>query len=278
MVSDFSSEHRPSPALTPVKAPKRGARRKSEADAPKRSKLAMFFKRDKRPKKSVPAAMLSADRAQENQNVTNRLSADVSIGEELYPISPVEVDHLGLEDSQEERDLVGDLGTHQPARLKGALKQHPSVTSTTSYASIQSMPPGDLTIVTNWARLSSTSSLPEMGSATPRLGIVKTVLLYKPSKSQHKPLGFILHGGKESHFGDVGIHIKSIAPGSLAAADSRLQAGDELLEVNSQSVEGMTHKRVAQLIKVGVWCCEGLCGAVQCCELLCGAVRYCAVL
>lgn len=252
MVSNFSSENRPSPALTPVKAPKRGARRRSEPATLKRSKLAMFFKREKRPKKSVPAVTSSADKAQEKQKLANRLSDDVSIGKELYPMSPVEVDPPAPEDPQEERDLVGDLELHQPAWLKGAPKQRPSVTSTTSYTSIQSMPPGDLTIVTNWARLSSTSSLPEIGSATPRLGIIKTVLLYKPPKSQHKPLGFTLHGGNGSHFGDVGIHIKFIAPDSLADADSRLQEGDQVLEVNSQPVEGMTHKRVAQLIKVGV--------------------------
>lgn len=263
MVSDFSSEHRPSPM--PVKAPKRGARRRSEPDTPKRSKLAMFFKRDKRPKKNVPSAAPPVDKVQEKQQLTNRLSADVSIGEELYPLSPGQMDRPVSEDPQEERDFVGDLEPRQPAPLKGAPKPRPSVTSTASYTSIQSMPPGDLTLVTNWARLSSTSSLPEMGSTAPRSGIVKTVLLYKPPKPQHKPLGFILHGGKGSHFGDVGIYIKSIAPDSLAGADSRLQEGDELLEVNSHPVEGMTHKRVAQLIKVRVQCCVVRCCAVPRC-------------
>lgn len=261
MVSDFS-EYRPSPAPTPVKTPKRGARRKSETDTPKRSKLAMFFKREKRPKKIVSVAKTSADKAEEKQKLANRLSDDVSIGEELYPVSPVERDHTVPEDPQEERDLVGDLELHQPAWMKGASKQRPSVASTASYSSIQSRPPEDLTIVTNWARLSSASTLPEVGSTTPRLGVVKTILLYKPPKSQHKPLGFTLHGGKGSHFGDVGIYIKFIAPDSLADADSRLQEGDELLEVNSQLVEGLTHRRVAQLIKVRMF------GCIVCCCLL----------
>ena len=254
MVSDFS-EYRPSPALTPVKMPKRGARRKSETDTPKRSKLAMFFKREKRPKKVVSGDKTSTDRAEEKQKLANRLSDDVSIGEELYPVSPVERDHPVPDDTQEERDLVGDLEPHQPAWLKGVSKQRPSIASTASYSSIQSRPPEDLTIVTNWARLSSASAAPEAGSTTPHLGVVKTILLYKPPKSQHKPLGFTLHGGKGSHFGDVGIFIKFIAPDSLADADSRLQEGDELLEVNSQPVEGLTHRRVAQLIKVRMLAC-----------------------
>ena len=65
-----------------------------------------------------------------------------------------------------------------------------------------------------------------------------------------KPFGFSLCGGKGSKRGDVGLYIRSIQDGGLAAEDGRLQVGDEILEVNGQSLEGLTHKRAAGIIKV----------------------------
>ena len=65
-----------------------------------------------------------------------------------------------------------------------------------------------------------------------------------------KPFGFSLCGGKGSKRGDVGLYIRSIQDGGLAAEDGRLQVGDEILGVNGQTLEGTTHKRAAGIIKV----------------------------
>lgn len=65
-----------------------------------------------------------------------------------------------------------------------------------------------------------------------------------------KPFGFSLCGGKGSKRGDVGLYVRSIQDGGLAAEDGRLQVGDEILEVNGQSLDGTTHKRAAGIIKV----------------------------
>ena len=40
-----------------------------------------------------------------------------------------------------------------------------------------------------------------------------------------------------------GIYIKSVVPGGGAAADGRLQAGDQLLEVDGKNLIGLTQER-----------------------------------
>lgn len=41
----------------------------------------------------------------------------------------------------------------------------------------------------------------------------------------------------------LGIYIKSVVPGGAADADGRLQAGDQLLRVDGQSLIGITQER-----------------------------------
>lgn len=53
----------------------------------------------------------------------------------------------------------------------------------------------------------------------------------------------------------LGIYIKSVVPGGAADADGRLQAGDQLLRVDGQSLIGITQERFVLIYYIMLWFC-----------------------
>lgn len=62
-------------------------------------------------------------------------------------------------------------------------------------------------------------------------------------------LGFSIVGGYGSPHGDLPIYVKTIFSKGAAAVDGRLKRGDQILAVNNESLEGVTHEEAVGILK-----------------------------
>ncbi|XP_073823958.1 adherens junction formation factor afadin isoform X4 [Musca autumnalis] len=77
---------------------------------------------------------------------------------------------------------------------------------------------------------------------------VQVIKLHKNSNG----MGLSIVAAKGAGQDRLGIYIKSVVPGGAADADGRLQAGDQLLRVDGQSLIGITQERAADyLVRTG---------------------------
>ncbi|XP_057182396.1 inaD-like protein isoform X2 [Triplophysa rosa] len=62
-------------------------------------------------------------------------------------------------------------------------------------------------------------------------------------------LGFSIVGGFGSPHGDLPIYVKTVFGKGAAAVDGRLKRGDQILTVNGESLEGVTHEQAVAILK-----------------------------
>ncbi|XP_024421133.2 inaD-like protein isoform X2 [Desmodus rotundus] len=73
----------------------------------------------------------------------------------------------------------------------------------------------------------------------------KIITLEKGSEG----LGFSIVGGYGSPHGDLPIYVKTIFAKGAAADDGQLKRGDQILAVNGESLEGVTHEQAVAILK-----------------------------
>ncbi|XP_004373554.1 multiple PDZ domain protein isoform X3 [Trichechus manatus latirostris] len=111
---------------------------------------------------------------------------------------------------------------------------------------------GDVSVVTGHQQEPASSSLSFIGLASS--GIFQDDLGPPQCKSitlDRGPdgLGFSIVGGYGSPHGDLPIYVKTVFAKGAASEDGRLKRGDQIIAVNGQSLEGVTHEEAVAILK-----------------------------
>ncbi|XP_005093651.2 uncharacterized protein LOC101855086 [Aplysia californica] len=86
------------------------------------------------------------------------------------------------------------------------------------------------------------------GSSRPlKPGVPITITVFKGAGG--KGLGFSVVGGSDSPKGNIGIFVRRIFGHGVIAEDGRLKEGDEILELNGQPLQGLTHQAALSLFR-----------------------------
>ncbi|KAE8632899.1 hypothetical protein XENTR_v10001709 [Xenopus tropicalis] len=111
---------------------------------------------------------------------------------------------------------------------------------------------GDVSVVTGQQQehLGSTVSFSGLASSSilqDDLGPpqYKTIILERGPDG----LGFSIVGGHGSPHGDLPIYVKTVFSKGAASEDGRLNRGDQIIAVNGQSLEGVTHEEAVSILK-----------------------------
>ncbi|XP_043941477.1 inaD-like protein [Protopterus annectens] len=120
-----------------------------------------------------------------------------------------------------------------------------------AYGSIILQVVADTNISAIASQLESKSSTPNLNpisdiqSDDPEAAEPKTIVLEKGPDG----LGFSIVGGYGSPHGDLPIYVKTVFSKGAAAEDGRLKRGDQILAVNGESFEGITHEQAVTILK-----------------------------
>ncbi|NXD05133.1 MPDZ protein, partial [Certhia familiaris] len=111
---------------------------------------------------------------------------------------------------------------------------------------------GEVSVITGQQQDPPTSSLSFAGLSS--TGIFQDDLgppQYKTITLDRGPdgLGFSIVGGYGSPHGDLPIYVKTVFAKGAAAEDGRLKRGDQIIAVNGQSLEGVTHEEAVAILK-----------------------------
>ncbi|KAM4706962.1 multiple PDZ domain protein [Discoglossus pictus] len=122
----------------------------------------------------------------------------------------------------------------------------------TSTIELQVVAGGDVSVVTGQQQ-------EHVGSAVSYSGLTSSSILqddlgppqYKTIVLERGPdgLGFSIVGGYGSPHGDLPIYVKTVFTKGAASEDGRLNRGDQIIAVNGQTLEGVTHEEAVAILK-----------------------------